>query len=259
MKKFLTQNIAAILSLLVVSAIVTVFFVYKNPVDKDAGKENGAKQIETVVSPESDTKASVFIEPAAEKIDEVQPRQSEVFDTQSQQSQSEKEILLVNIKSSADKEDYSAFAVYLKTVYEKGLSEDKDFTAAESAAYVKATDKYYKTEDYQKSLEIATIVYDQVPSGWRFRYLRIASLEKLGRAAFSQNDLAKAEYYANAILQMMYRPEGANLLADVYIAKIEANIVAGDKTAAQNNLKYIRDYEVSQDRRDKLNQLSSQI
>lgn len=241
MKKFLTQNIAVISSLLFVFVVAAVFFIYKKPVNKN----------ETVVSPKSDTEASVSIEPAAEpanpKVAEIKPKQSE------------KETLLANFKSAAEKEDYAVFAAHLKTVYEKGLSEDKDFTSVESAAYVTATDKYYKTGDYQKSLEIATIVYDQVPAGWRFRYLRIVSLEKLGQAAFSQNDLVKAESYANTILQMIYRPEGANLLADVYIAKIEANIAAGDKTAARNNLKYIWDYEVSQDRRDKLNQLSSQI
>lgn len=249
MKKFLTQNIAAILSLLTVFAIAATFFIYKDSTNKNAEKEEGAKQIEVAVSPESDTEASVSIDSDSlpEKIDEVQHRQGE------------KETLLANLKSAGDREDYATFADYLKQIYEKGLYKDKDFESAESAAYVKATDKYYKTGDYEKSLEIATIVYDQVPAGWRFRYLRIVSLEKLGRAAFSQNDFARAEQYANIILQMMYRPEGANLLADIYIAKIESNIAAGDKTAAQNNLKYIWDYEVSQDRRDKLNQLSSQI
>ena len=63
----------------------------------------------------------------------------------------------------------------------------------------------------------------------------------------------------NDILQMMYRPEGANLLADIYIKKIEINLAKGDKVSATNNLNYVWDYEVSEDRRDRLNELKQTI
>lgn len=166
--------------------------------------------------------------------------------------------LLIALKNAAVKEDYQNFAKYLKMVYQNLWENDQDFLSIESAAYVKAT-SYFEKGEINKALEIADIVYNEVPQGWRFRYLRIVCLEKIGRNALNQNDLAKAEEYATKILQMMYRPEGVNLLADVYIKKIETSLVAGDKKSAFKNLNYIWDFEVSQDRRDKLTQLKNQI
>ncbi|PIR68552.1 hypothetical protein COU49_00730 [Candidatus Nomurabacteria bacterium CG10_big_fil_rev_8_21_14_0_10_35_16] len=58
---------------------------------------------------------------------------------------------------------------------------------------------------------------------------------------------------------MMFRPEGTNLMADIYIAKINANITAGDTELAKSNLGYIWDYEVSDDRRATLTNLRTQL
>jgi hypothetical protein len=89
--------------------------------------------------------------------------------------------------------------------------------------------------------------------------LRIRCFEKIGRTAYDANDLTKAEEYAMNILKMMFRPEGANLLGDVYIKKIENDIKEGDTQSALNNLNYIWDYELGQDRRDKLNELKQTL
>ena len=172
---------------------------------------------------------------------------------------STKEGLLSALKRAGEKEDYQNFAQYLKMIYQKQWDEEEDFARTESEIYMKVTENYFDKGDIDKALEISSLVYQEVPQGWRFRYLRIRCLEKLGRDAFSQGDLVKAEEYAMKILQMMYRPEGANLLADIYIKKIETNLLANDKAPALDNLNYIWDYEVSQDRRDKLTELKEQI
>ena len=123
--------------------------------------------------------------------------------------------------------------------------------------YVYATDEYWKKGDLANSLRVSTIVYNQVPEAWRFRYLRIITLEKYGRNAFNSGDLKTAENYANQILQMMFRPEGADLLADIYISKINTNIKDGNTTLAKQNFNFIRDYEISANRREILNELKN--
>lgn len=172
---------------------------------------------------------------------------------------STKEGLLSALKEAGEKEDYQSFTEYLKMVYQKQWDKEEDFTKAESEVYMKVTENYFDKGEVNKALEISDMVYKEVPQGWRFRYLMIRCLEKLGREAFEQGNLEKAEEFAMRILQMMYRPEGANLLADIYIQKIEASLVANDKTSALNNLNYIWDYEISQNRRDKLVELKEQI
>ena len=172
-----------------------------------------------------------------------------------------KEQLLVSLKSAAEAEDYPAFAKHLKTAYEKGWNKDIDFESIESSAYVQADQTYFIPGNYQKTLEISTIVYNQVPQGWRFQYLRVLALEKLGRMALespyggSPAGRQAAEDYANTILKMTFRPEGANLLADVYMKKIEESLQTGNVQEAQAAYLYIKDFEVSEDRRARLNEL----
>jgi hypothetical protein len=124
---------------------------------------------------------------------------------------------------------------------------------------VNVATKYYDAGNIDEALRISSLVYNEVPSAWRFRYLRIRCFDKIGRDAYDANDLTKAEEYAMNILKMMFRPEGANLLGDVYIKKIENDIKEGDTQSALNNLNYIWDYELSQDRRDKLNELKQTL
>lgn len=167
--------------------------------------------------------------------------------------------LFEDLKTAAQKEDYENFAKTLKEIYKNQWEGLKPFQAIESALYVLATDKYFQTKNYEKSLEVSTIVYSEVPLGWRFRYLKILSHEKLGRLALQKNDLAEAEKQALAILSMMYRIEGADLLGDIYIKKIRDALTKKDKKSAQDALAFIWDYEVSQDRRKILNDLKDQI
>lgn len=167
--------------------------------------------------------------------------------------------LFEDLKTAAQKEDYENFAKTLKEVYKNQWEGLQSFQAIESALYVLATDKYFQTKNYEKSLEVSTIVYSEVPLGWRFRYLKILSHEKLGRLALQKNDLAEAEKQALAILSMMYRIEGADLLGDIYIKKIRDALTKKDKKSAQDALAFIWDYEVSQDRRQILNDLKDQI
>lgn len=170
-----------------------------------------------------------------------------------------KEELLLSLKEAAEAEDYTSFARYLKAANEQGWYKEADFQSIESAAYVKADQTYFIPGDYEKTLEVSTLVYNAVPQGWRFLYLRVLALEKLGRQALKENDFEGAKEYALTILRMTFRPEGANLLADVYIKKIEGSIEAQNKTEAEEFLNYIWDFEVSEERREQLIELKEEM
>lgn len=161
--------------------------------------------------------------------------------------------LLKNLKNAVEiaksREDYLPFAEYLKTVYKNGLDKNKQFMEVESDLYVFTDKEYFVQGHYNKSLEFSTVVYNQVFQSWRFLYLRVLSLEALGREAFRKNDLQAAEQYAMTILQMTYRLEGANLLTDIYIQKIRDKMKSGDVESAQRDLVYIIDFQVSDDRK----------
>lgn len=174
-------------------------------------------------------------------------------------AQTEKDKTLAKLRESMGKEDYSSFGDALEVVYRNKWQNEESFALTESAFYVFATDKYYEKGNYDKTVEVSTIVYRKVPEAWRFRYLRIRALEALGRKQFNIGDLDSAEKYAQQILQMMFRVEGANLMADVYISRIKTNLKDGNKNLAKQNLGYIWDYEISQDRRDTLTELKKQI
>ena len=166
--------------------------------------------------------------------------------------------LLAKLQKSVDARDFETFANLLQEVY-KNQWNNEEFTKLESDMYVYATDTYFAKGDLANSLRVSTIVYNKVSEAWRFRYLRVVTLEKYGRNALNAGDLKTAEDYANKILQMMYRIEGANLIADVYISRIKDNIKDGNTTLAKQNLVYIWDYEVSADRRATLTDLKTQL
>ena len=171
----------------------------------------------------------------------------------------EQQDFLVKLQKAVDTRDFETFASVLQEVYKNQWSKIKEFEKTESKLYVYATDTYWVKGDLENSLRVSTIVYNKVSEAWRFRYLRIVTLEKYGRNAFNAGDLKTAEGYANQILQMMYRPEGANLLADVYISKINTSIKDGNTTLAKQNLGFIWDFEVSADRRATLTDLKTQL
>jgi len=170
-----------------------------------------------------------------------------------------KEGVLAAMDYCGNLEDFDNFSKYLKEMYRNQWDKDPNLEAKESEIYMDVTTKYFDNGNIDEALRISSIVYAEVPQGWRFRYLRIRCFEKIGRDAYNQNDLTKAEENAMNILKMMFRLEGSDLLADVYIKKIESNLAQGNKVAAASNMDFIWDYEVSQDRRDKLNELKQTI
>lgn len=179
---------------------------------------------------------------------------------------------LENLKRSAETEDYQAFADYLKIAYEKGWafepgipeSEDdlnakqSEVVKVESKAYIKETE-YFNKGDLDRSLRVSTIIYENVPGAWRFRYLRIRTLEKLGRNALDAGDLEKSEDYAKQILAIMFRREGADLLADVYIKKLEMDRDNKDKTQAIKDYNFITGYQLTPEKLERINQLRAEI
>ena len=167
--------------------------------------------------------------------------------------------LLADLTEAAKKEDYGAFGDALKKVYENKWENEKEFVVIESDLYQKADKKYFVAGNYAKMLEISTTVYQKAPFSWRFPYLRILTLQRLGLDVFEKGDLATAENMAMEILKMKYRPEGANLLADVYIQRIKTALKDGNTALAKQHLGYIWDFEVSTDRRDTLNGLKIEI
>ncbi len=167
--------------------------------------------------------------------------------------------LLIKLRKSVTDRNFETFASLLQEVYKNQWMNVKELIKEESNMYVYTTDNYFAKGDLANSLRVSTIVYDKVSEAWRFRYLRILTLEKYGRNALNAGDLKTAEDYASRILHMMYRIEGANLLADIYISKIKDNIKDMKIDLAKQNLTFIWDYEVSQDRRDTLTNFKTQL
>lgn len=172
----------------------------------------------------------------------------------------EKLKLFKEFRSAIDAEDYQTAGRLLGLLYEKNWIKEKQFNDLERDVYIKVDKKYFTVGNYKRSEEICTTIYTQAPLSGRFLYLRVISLEALGRRALSAGDLEKAEEYAMRILRMTFRLEGSNLLADVYIKKIRGKIAAGNKTAALNDLNKISDYEISgDDRKNALNDLRKEL
>jgi type II secretory pathway pseudopilin PulG len=211
------------------------------------------KQVENVVSQEQNQSQTVNNESAQNKSNQPEEQSNQ------RQTLPSKEQALQDLKNAFSEKDFEKFASELGVAYKNQWAKENDFQSIESQAYMFATEQYFDKGEIQKALDIANIVYPKSFEGWRFKYLRIRCLEKLGRDAFSQNDLVGAEKYASQILQMSYRIEGANLIADVYIKKIESAIAAGNNQLATESLKFIWDYEVGRDRRDKLIQFATQL
>src|SRR3989338_4946465 len=183
--------------------------------------------------------------------------------------QASKSDILQELKQAADAQDYEKFAANLKIAYDKDWVHEitetneagqgrNEFVNVESALYIKETERFH-TGEVEHTLEVGTIIHKAVPASWRFRYLRTRSMEKLGRDALQVGDLAKAEDYAKQILTIMYDAQGANLLADVYFKKLEADIAAKNKEQAVNDLNFIAQYQLTAEKQTVLNQLKLQV
>lgn len=170
----------------------------------------------------------------------------------------QKAALLSAINDAGEKEDYERLGDVLKEAYAQKYMTEKEFSEAESRAYVKATAIFDKG-DTQRALDIGTSVYNKVPEGWRFRYLRVRALERFGREALAKSDLDAAEKHAQTMLSMMFRPEGAELMADIYIVRINNALKADDMVSARTLYSFIKDYELSAGTKQKLDELAKQI
>jgi len=223
----------------------------KNNENSDQEQKNEKSKNEDVKEEEIVEENEITIKP--EIIPEtVKPEEKPKYEKDS------KEDLEQRLNEAKEKDDYQSFADALGTVYEKGLEGDEDLLKIESEMYIKGTG-YFDNSKIDKAYEMADIIYDKAFSSWRFRYLKIRCLEKYGRDEFEKGNYDKAEEYAMKILSIEFRFEGANLLCDVYVKKIEANLSSGDKEAALNNLNIIWDYEVDESHRNKLIELKDKI
>ena len=97
----------------------------------------------------------------------------------------EQKNILSELQNAVNTHNFETFALALEKVYKNQWSKIKKFTKLESELYVYVTDTYWKKGDLKNSLKVSTIVYNKVPEAWRFRYLRIVTLEKYGRNAFN--------------------------------------------------------------------------
>lgn len=174
-------------------------------------------------------------------------------------SDEEKSQLLTALKSATEKRDYAQFGILIKKVYEHRWISEKDFYETESKAYVNATNELFEKGKLDESLKVSTDIYNLTPSGWRFRYLRVRTLERLGRQALEKKDLDKAESYVQTMFKIMFRPEGADLLADIYMVRINDALAAKDLKKAQELYAFIKDYEISAIPRKKLDELAKKL
>lgn len=223
-----------------------------NDEDLEVEVETEIEENENVDEDEISSEDEIIIEPEIIPVPEVPEEKPVVYEKDS------KEDLEQRLNEAKEKDDYNSFADAIEIVYEKGWEADEDLLKIESEMYTKGNG-YFDNNEIDKAYEMANIIYEKAFSSWRFRYLKIRCLEKYGRDEFEKDDYNKAEEYAMRILQIQFRPEGANLLGDVYIKKIEINLLAGDKKVAQNNLNFIWDYEVDESRRNRLTELKDEI
>lgn len=239
-----------IISGLLIGLVLLLVIIYYSSNQKDDNiNENNINQEEKIEDQnENEEIENLDQEQEVEDISEEKPKYEK----------DSKEDLRQRLNEAKEKDDYNSFANALGVIYEKGLEGDEDLLKIESEMYIKGTG-YFDNSEIDKAYEMANTIYDKVFLSWRFKYLKIRCLEKYGRDEFEKNDYNKAEEHAMKILQIEFRPEGANLLGDIYIKKIENNLLSGDKKSAQNNLNTIWDYEVDESRRNRLTELKTEI
>lgn len=168
------------------------------------------------------------------------------------------EDLLAKLKESAAADDYETFGDALAKVYEFGWEGEEDFLKTESEYYVQAT-KYFEDGDTNKALEIANSIFAKVYEGWRFKYLKVRALEKLGTDAFAADDLAKAEEFAKQIMAIEFRPEGVNLMAKINIRQATNEIENGNNEKAKQILLLAKDMDIDEGLRTQINDLIKKL
>lgn len=169
-------------------------------------------------------------------------------------SPEEKKKLQLELSAAAEKTAYTQFAELLKKVYDNGWQGEEDFKKIESKLYVDATTVFTNGET-QKALDTANTIYSRVFESWRFKYLKVRALEKLGKDAYDAGNLDKAQSYAQQIMSIEFRPEGVNLMARIYIKQAEDLIKAGDRVKAKSILMQSSGMEIATELRQKIDEM----
>jgi len=167
--------------------------------------------------------------------------------------------LAKQLRQAIDAKNFADFTTALRTVYDKRLDTAEAFKALESEMYVYVTENYFVKKNYNESLRLANIVFDKVFESWRFSYMKIVSLKGLGDIEFAKGNLDKADSYAMDILAIEFRPEGADLHAQVNIAKAKIAKAAGKIDEAKALLNDALKYELTADRKAEANKLLSEL
>lgn len=126
-------------------------------------------------------------------------------------SEQQKNELLTKLQQAASKDDAATFAKTLSHIYKNNWNSDPDLRKQENDFYMKWFAKLTKEPD--NVLKIAEAVYSEVPESFKFKYLKIHALEKMGLEAFKKGEYEKAKDYASQMLAIEHRPEAINLLA----------------------------------------------
>lgn len=219
-----------ILAVLIVIAVGVFLFAQS--------KKNGAGKKEENIPAENDSlKTKLLIEP---KKDVENPEFSE-------------EELADKLKKAIEEKDYEEFGNTLKIIYNYNWQDKKDLVALESKMYVIGTDEYYKKGNLEEGLKIANIISGKVFESWRFNYLKILCLEKMGLNELEKGNYDEADKYAMEILSIEFRPEGVDLHARAIIAKSKKLIAEGHKDEAMKLLIGLKDYELSKERMEEIN------
>lgn len=170
----------------------------------------------------------------------------------------EKAKILADLTDAAKKEKYDAFADIISQIYQRGLQGDEDFVKLERDLYAKGG-QYFDEGLTDQAYKMSSAIYPKVFESWRFKYLTILCLERYGTQALDKKDYAKAKDYAQKILHIEYRPEGANLMAKIAIQEAQNAIKKKDSVAAKAALKEVDDMEVSPDLRKQIDEMKKTL
>ncbi|MFH1030178.1 MAG: hypothetical protein V1770_02870 [bacterium] len=207
-------------------------------------KKNDAENKEENIPAENDSlKTKLLIEP---KKDVENPEFSE-------------EELADKLKKAIEEKDYEEFGNTLKIIYNYNWQDKKDLVALESKMYVIGTDEYYKKGNLEEGLKMANIISGKVFESWRFNYLKILCLEKMGLNEFEKGNYNEADKYAMEILSIEFRPEGVDLHARASIEKAKSAYKDGKIDEALSFLAKVEDYDLTKERREEIEKLKLEI
>lgn len=224
--------------LIILIAIAGGIFLFTRNKKNDAGNKE-----ENIPAENDSLKTKLLIEP---KKDVENPKFSE-------------EELAKKLRKAIDEKNYEEFGNTLEIIYDYNWQDKKDLVALESKMYVIGTDEYYKKGDLEEGLKMANIISGKVFESWRFNYLKILCLEKLGLNELEKGNYDKVDKYALEILSIEFRPEGVDLLARANIGKAKSAYKNGKVDEALGFLTKVEDYDLTKERREEIEKLKAEI